>query len=110
MHIAHSPVAALRQSPDDALRESADDMPAQRVLVSASMHGTEDESRDGIRRLFQSPLGVYVSHASSDQENLQLEFDVATEDVAFTLRALRQVLPDAVIDAIRPRAFGHRAH
>jgi hypothetical protein len=75
------------------------------------MHGKADEvSRDGIRRLFQSPLGVYVSHASREHENLKLEFDVASEDVAFTIRALRQVLPEAVIDSIRPRGFGHRGH
>jgi hypothetical protein len=111
MQTAHSPVTVFRTGPDVALRESAHSGAAQRVLVSASVHGKADEaSRDGIRRLFQSPLGVYVSHASREHEHLQLEFDVAPEDVEFTIRALRQVLPEAVIDAVRPRVSGHRGH
>jgi hypothetical protein len=85
--------------------------PSQRVLISAAVHSEEDEaSRERIRRLFHSPLGVYVSHASRDQNELHLEFDVATEDIEFTLRTLQQVLPEAVVEDIRPRVFERRQH
>ncbi|SAL81506.1 hypothetical protein AWB67_05859 [Caballeronia terrestris] len=56
--------------------------PSQRVLVSAAVYSEQDEaSRERIRRLFHSPLGVYVSHASRDQSELRLKFDVASEDI-----------------------------
>jgi hypothetical protein len=85
--------------------------PSQRVLVSAAVYSEQDEaSRERIRRLFHSPLGVYVSHASRDQSELRLEFDIATEDIEFTLRTLQKVLPEAVIEEIRPRVFERRQH
>ncbi|SAL42572.1 hypothetical protein [Caballeronia humi] len=86
-------------------------LPSQRVLVSAAVYSEQDEaSRERIRRLFHSPLGVYVSHASRNQSELRLEFDVATEDIEFTLRTLKKVLPEAVIEEIRPRVFERREH
>jgi hypothetical protein len=86
-------------------------LPSQRVLVSAAVYSEQDEtSRERIRRLFRSPLGVYVSHASRNQSELRLEFDVATEDIEFTLRTLKKVLPEAVIEEIRPRVFERREH
>jgi hypothetical protein len=30
------------------------------------------------------------------------------EDLDFTVRTLHQVLPEAVIEAVRPRVFNHR--
>jgi hypothetical protein len=81
-------------------------IPPQRVLLSATVHSEQDEtSRDRIRRLFHSPLGVYVSHASRDRNELRLELDVG-----FTLRTLQKVLPEAVIVEIRPRVFERRQH
>ncbi|SAL81247.1 hypothetical protein AWB68_06071 [Caballeronia choica] len=78
-------------------------LPPHRVLLSALVHGSyDDEARERIRRLFHSPLGVYVSHASRDHAELRVEFDVASEDLAFTIRTLRQVLPEAAVEEIRP--------
>lgn len=92
-------------------REAPHAMSAERMLVSAAIRGEEDErSRERIRRLFFSPLGVYVSHASRDRDELRLEIDVATEDLDFALRTLRQVFPEAVIEEIRPRVFERRQH
>jgi hypothetical protein len=82
---------------------------ASRVHLSAVLRSKQDEAaRDRIRRLFHSPLGVYVSQASRDHDDLRLVFDVATEDLDFTVRTLHQVLPEAVIEAVRPRVFTHR--
>jgi hypothetical protein len=90
-------------------QESAAAPCASRVHLSAVLRSKEDEAaRERIRRLFHSPLGVYVSHASRDQGDLRLVFDVAMEDLDFTVRTLHQVLPEAVIEAVRPRLFTHR--
>jgi hypothetical protein len=78
-------------------------LPPHRVLLSALVHvSRDDEARERIRRLFHSPLGVYVSHASRNHAEVRVEFDVASEDLAFTIRTLRQVLPDAEVEEVRP--------
>ena len=83
--------------------------PAQRMTIAAILHAGPDgdTSRDHIRQLFHSPLGLYVSHASRDHTDFHIEFDVASEDLAFTLRTLKRVLPDAAVTHIRPRVFIH---
>jgi hypothetical protein len=111
MDLSHLPAAALRNVPDSGSQDSKQETAIQRLLLSAVVHGVSDEaSRERIKRLFHSPLGVYVSHASRDQEEIRLEFDVAAEDLEFTARALHQVLPEAVIEAVRPRIFSHRGY
>lgn len=81
---------------------------ASRIILSATVKDVAGHaSRDTIRRLFYSPLGVYVSQASREQDSLHLEFDVASEDLDFTIRTLQNVLPGATVEAIRPRVFTH---
>ncbi|SAL67740.1 hypothetical protein AWB69_07847 [Caballeronia udeis] len=92
-----------------ASQEALSAPPVSRVHLSAVLHSRHDEAaRERIRRLFHSPLGVYVSQASRDHDDLRLVFDVAAEDLDFTVRTLHQVLPEAVIEAVRPRVFTHR--
>jgi hypothetical protein len=82
---------------------------SERLVLSAIVEGDEDEaSRDRIRRLFYSPLGVYVSQASREHDSLRVEFDVAAADLDFTIRTLRSVLPEAAIETIRVRVFTHK--
>jgi hypothetical protein len=82
---------------------------SERLVLSAIVEGDEDEaSRDRIRRLFYSPLGVYVSQASREHDSLRVEFDVAATDLDFTIRTLRSVLPEAAIETIRARVFTHK--
>jgi hypothetical protein len=82
---------------------------ASRVNLCAILRSKQDDAaRERIRRLFHSPLGVYVSQASRDHDDLRLVFDVAMEDLDFTVRTLHQVLPEAIIEAVRPRIFSHR--
>jgi hypothetical protein len=82
---------------------------SERLVLSAIVEGDEDEaSRDRIRRLFYSPLGVYVSQASREHDSLRVEFDVAATDLDFTIRTLRSVLPEAAIETIRVRVFTHK--
>lgn len=81
----------------------------QRVRILALAHFVDSEaSRERIRTLFHSPLGVYVSQAQREGCELRLEFDTASEDLAFTLRTLKRVLPEARVEGIAPRVFAHR--
>ena len=81
----------------------------QRVRILALAHFADSEaSRERIRALFHSPLGIYVSQAQREGCELWLEFDTASEDLAFTLRTLKRVLPEARVEAIAPRVFAHR--
>lgn len=78
-----------------------------RILALARML-SDDASCERIRQLFHSPLGVYVSQAQREGCALRLEFDVASEDLAFTLRTLRRVMPEARVADVGPRVFAHR--
>jgi predicted protein tyrosine phosphatase len=81
--------------------------PRVRMLAHAEFPDS-DALRERIRELFHSPLGLYVSEAQRDGCALRLEFDVASEDLAFTLRTLRRVLPEARVCGVVPRVFAHR--
>jgi hypothetical protein len=82
----------------------------QRVrMLARAGFADRDTLRERIRELFHSPLGVYVSQAQREDATLRLEFDVATEDLAFTMRTLKRVMPEAHIEAVTPRVFPHRA-
>jgi hypothetical protein len=84
--------------------------PCHRVRMIARADFPDGETlRERLRQLFHSPLGLYVSQAQRDGESLWLEFDVASEDVAFTLRTLRRVLPQARVHGVTPRVFPHRS-
>jgi hypothetical protein len=84
---------------------------AGRVILSAVIEGTSgDASREKLRRLFYSPIGVYVSQALRETDCLMLEMDVAAVDLDFTVRTLHTLLPDAVIHSIRLRTFNRNKH
>ena len=109
MNVIHGRVgsAAVRVHADATTRTVV----ATRMYVAAVLNDCQDDAaRERMRRLFHSPLGVYVSQATRDQDKLKLVFDVAVEDIEFTVRTLRQVLPDAEIESLRPRTFVHRKH
>ncbi len=111
MDLSHLPVTALRNVQDTGSPDSSQGTAIQRLLLCAVVHGVSDEaSRERIKRLFHSPLGVYVSRASCDHEEIRLELDVAAEDLEFTVRTLHQVLPEAVVEAVRPRILSRRGH
>ncbi|SAK74739.1 hypothetical protein [Caballeronia ptereochthonis] len=96
-------VASRRQTHDEGFGA------CQRVRILALAHFVDGEaSRERIRALFHSPLGIYVSQAQREGCALRLEFDTVSEDLAFTLRTLRRVLPEARVEGIAPRVFPHR--
>lgn len=105
MILAHSQLGTRPKAGDK------DSSISHRVVLSAVVDGAADDaSRDRIRRLFYSPIGVYVSHALRESDCLRLEFDVASVDLDFIVRTLQRVLPEAVIEGIRPRVFNHHHH
>ncbi|CAH2807684.1 MAG: hypothetical protein CBARDMAM_5397 [uncultured Caballeronia sp.] len=109
MNLVLERIAGSATSNKSAAQETLSAPPVSRVHLSAVLHSRQDEvARERIRRLFHSPLGVYVSQASRDHDDLRLVFDVAMEDLDFTVRTLHQVLSEAVIEAVRPRVFTHR--
>jgi predicted protein tyrosine phosphatase len=96
-------VASRRKLHDEAFGA------CQRVRILALAHFVDSEaSRERIRALFHSPLGIYVSQAQREGCELRLEFDTASEDLAFTLRTLKRVLPEAQVETVAPRVFAHR--
>jgi hypothetical protein len=109
MNLVLERIAGPVANEKSAAREALSVPCASRVHLSAVVRSKQDEAaRERIRRLFHSPLGVYVSQASRDHDDLRLVFDVAMEDLDFTVRTLHQVLPEAVIEAVRPRVFNHQ--
>ncbi|MDB5831183.1 MAG: hypothetical protein JWR14_1013 [Caballeronia sp.] len=109
MNLVLERIAGSATSKKSATQEALSTPCVSRVHLSAVLHSRQDEAaRERIRRLFHSPLGVYVSQASRDHDDLRLVFDVAMEDLDFTVRTLHQVLPEAIIEAVRPRVFTHR--
>jgi hypothetical protein len=82
--------------------------PRVRMLARAAFPDG-DVLRERMRQLFHSPLGIYVSEAQREGCALHLEFDVASEDLGFTLRTLKRVLPEARVECVMPRVFAHRA-
>lgn len=109
MNLVLERIVGSATSGKSAERESVASPCVSRVHLSAVLRSKQDEAaRERIRRLFHSPLGVYVSQASRDHDDLRLVFDVAMEDLDFTVRTLHQVLPEPVIEAVRPRMFTHR--
>lgn len=84
---------------------------AGRVVLSAVIAGISGEAfRDKLKQIFYSPLGVYVSQALRESDCLVLELDVAAIDLDFTLCTLQTLLPDAVINSMRPRTFNRNKH
>lgn len=109
MNLVPERIAGSANNGQSTEPESAAAPGISRVHLSAVLCSKQDEAaRERIRCLFHSPLGVYVSQASRDHNDLRLVFDVAVEDLDFTVRTLHQVLPEAVIEAVRPRIFTHR--
>jgi hypothetical protein len=92
MNLVLERIAGSASSKKTAAQEALSAPCVSRVHLSAVLHSRQDEAaRERIRRLFHSPLGVYVSQASRDHDDLRLVFDVAMEDLDFTVRTLHQV-------------------
>ncbi len=74
---------------------------ASRAQLEVFLTGTSpDTLRAHLATLFHSPLGVYVSRAEATRGKVCVHFNIATEDLHFTLHTLITTLPEATIGAI----------
>ncbi|WP_235850668.1 hypothetical protein [Paraburkholderia piptadeniae] len=62
-----------------------------------------DRQRANLATLFHSPLGVYVSHTDVSRDNVCVHFNIAPEDLDFTLHSLITTLSEATIGRITRR-------
>ncbi|MEX3936460.1 hypothetical protein AB4Y32_32600 [Paraburkholderia phymatum] len=74
---------------------------APRAQLEVFLTGTRpDTLRANLAILFHSPLGVYVSRTEAARNNICVQFNIAMEDIDFTLHTLITTLPEATIGAI----------
>ncbi|QBR01738.1 hypothetical protein [Paraburkholderia pallida] len=96
---------ALRDGiPDNArlLRAGTTSSHAQRAELDVCLTGLAAEvPRTHLRTLLHSPLGVYVTHTEVLRDRVRVRFDIAPEDLAFTLHTLLATLPEAVIGSVQ---------
>ncbi|WP_347814192.1 hypothetical protein [Paraburkholderia sp. BL10I2N1] len=64
---------------------------------------SEDQSRAQLRALLHSPLGVYVASTEIVRDEVRVQFDVALDDLGFTMHALIATLPQATIGPVKRR-------
>ncbi len=84
--------------------------PSPRVLLPVTLPRTSaDSSREQLRILFHSPLGVYVADSEIVRDGVRLQFDIAPEDLDFTLHTLIATLPQAVIGPLKRRNVNSKA-
>lgn len=79
--------------------------PAPRVLLPVTLLREPTGRLDvQLRTLLRSPLGVYVVDTAIVRGGVRLQFDIAPEDLDFTLHTLIATLPRAMIGAIKRRS------
>jgi hypothetical protein len=74
------------------------------LLVVTFLRGSEKLSREQLRALLHSPLGVYVISTKVVRDEVHVQFDIAPEDLDFTIHTLIATLPEATIGPIRRRS------
>jgi hypothetical protein len=64
---------------------------------------TRDGSRDALRTLLHSPLGVYVVATEVTRAGVRVQLDIAPDDIDFAMHTLIATLPAATIGPVRRR-------
>ncbi|MEM5383022.1 hypothetical protein VSR68_05370 [Paraburkholderia phymatum] len=71
------------------------------MRLEVLLTGTQPERlRTNLATLFHSPLGVYVSHTEVSRNDVCVHFNIAPEDLDFTLHTLITTLSEATIGRI----------
>ncbi|MEM5368501.1 hypothetical protein V4C53_21020 [Paraburkholderia azotifigens] len=74
---------------------------ARRVQLEVFLAGTSpDTLRTHLATLFHSPLGVYISHTQMLRDKGCVYFNIAPEDLDFTLHMLIATMAEATIGKI----------
>jgi hypothetical protein len=83
------------------LRSNVVPLRAPRVQLEVFLTGTPREAfRAHLATLLHSPLGVYISQTQVLRDKVCVHFNIAPEDMDFTLHMLMATLPEATIGAI----------
>jgi hypothetical protein len=76
----------------------------ERVLLCVTLAcAAKEQGQAQVRALLRSPLGVYVLDLTMHRECIRVRFDIAANDVDFTLHTLISDLPEAMIGPIETR-------
>jgi hypothetical protein len=79
-------------------------LPLRHVLLQITLpHESEVESRAQLEALFHSPVGVYVAGTKVVHDEVVVHFDIAPEDLDFTMHTVIVTLPEAMIGPVRRR-------
>jgi hypothetical protein len=70
---------------------------------------TADRSREQLRALLHSPLGVYVVATDVTRTGVRVQLDIASDDMDFAMHALIATLPAATIGPVKRRNVIPRA-
>src|ERR1700738_192410 len=82
-------------------RNNVISLPLRRVLLQVTLpRGSEDESRALLKALFHSPVGVYVAGTKVVHNTVVVQFDIAPEDLDFTMHTVIVTLPEAMIGPV----------
>ncbi|KVC69127.1 hypothetical protein [Burkholderia ubonensis] len=108
------PVPAFHLAAHDtprAERHNVIPIRSPRLLLPVTLTASSDSvARARLAALLHSPLGVHVANAHAACNTIHLIFDIAPEDLDFTLHALIAMEADAVIGPIAQRLRGAAAN
>jgi hypothetical protein len=94
-------------TPDDGTRSHSNviRLRARRVQLEVFLTGTSPEVfRVHLATLLRSPLGVSISRTHELHDKVRVHFNIAPEDVDFTLHTLIATLSGATIGTLRASA------
>jgi hypothetical protein len=75
--------------------------PSSRILLPVSfVRESEEKTRAQVRALLHSPLGVYVTRTEQVRNEMHVHFQIASDDLDFTLHTLIATLPEATIGRV----------
>jgi hypothetical protein len=87
-----------------APRRNVIPFPSPRVLLPVTLRDEADNlAHTQLVTLLHSPLGVYVVNMETVRDGVRVRFDIAADDLGFTLHTLISTLPEATIGAVMPR-------
>lgn len=94
-----------REGVPDSIRASRTVSPASRSsraeLDVCLMGRSQELPRANLATLLRSPLGVYVARTEVLRDAVLVHFDIAPEDLAFTLHTLYATLPAADLGPVQ---------
>jgi hypothetical protein len=90
------------RAPEKPCKSNVLPFPPRRVLLPVTLTGNhQSDARTQLKTLLHSPIGVYAVSTEIIRDDVRVQFDIAPEDLGFTLHALMTSLPQAMIGPLR---------